>query len=58
MATEIIIQEKFDEEFQRLRKCDPEAPINVVIGVALENIADGYLRGNRKIKTYKNLKRF
>jgi hypothetical protein len=58
MLMEITMQEKFDEEFKRLRKCDPEAPINIVIGVALENIADRYLRGNKKSEFYKNLIQF
>lgn len=30
----------------------------MVIGVALENIADNYLRGDRKTKDYRNLKKF
>lgn len=30
----------------------------ILFGVAIENIADGFLRGERKTKTYKNLKHF
>ena len=30
----------------------------MIIGVALENIADNYLRGDRKMKDYLNLKKF
>ncbi len=55
---EITVQEKFDEEFSRLKKQFPEVPINIVIGAALENIADMYLRGNRKSADYKNLIHF
>lgn len=30
----------------------------LLFGVALENLADGFLRGDRKLKEYKNLKLF
>lgn len=30
----------------------------LLFGVALENIADGFLRGERKTKEYKNLRHF
>lgn len=30
----------------------------LLFGVAIENIADGYLRGERRSKNYKNLKGF
>ncbi len=30
----------------------------LLFGVAIENIADGFLRGERKSKGYKNLKHF
>lgn len=38
--------------------CDDTTALNLIIGVALENIADGYLAGSRKTKAYRNLKRF
>jgi hypothetical protein len=56
------IASKFREEVKRLVKIgavDPDDHArNVVFGIALENMADEYLRNARKTTTYKNLKRF
>ncbi len=45
------------KEINRLDKVDPDAPLNVLIAVALENIADNYIRGDRELDSYKNLRR-
>lgn len=56
------IQQKFEQEVIRLLSSGA-VDINdhsrgLLFGVALENIADNFLRGERKSKSYKNLKRF
>jgi hypothetical protein len=56
------LKEKFLEEVKRLLISGALDLENhnrgVLFGVALENIADGYLSGERKSKEYKNLKHF
>jgi hypothetical protein len=53
------IQQKFEKEVNRIihsGMCDVvNTPLNIIFGVALENIADTYLRGDKKTKTYKEL---
>jgi hypothetical protein len=56
------ISEKFIAEVERLLK---SGAVNLefhnrsmLYGVALENLADAFLRGERKTKEYRNLKRF
>lgn len=55
------IRDKFIEEVKRLLASgavDRESHSRgLLFGVALENITDGFLRGNRD-KEYRNLKRF
>ena len=50
------------DEVERLLKSGGLDPSNhhraMVIGVALENLADGYIRGERATKAYKNMTRF
>ena len=56
------IAEQFEDEVKRLLQSggiDPDDHSRgMLFGVALENIADNYLRGDRQKKDYKNLKRF
>jgi len=55
------ISAKFLEEVESLLNkgaIDDSTPLNLVFGVALENIADCYLRGDKKTATYRNLRRF
>jgi hypothetical protein len=56
------IAEKFKTECIRLLKSGAVDKENhsrgLLFGVAIENIADGYLRGERKTKNYKNLRCF
>jgi len=55
------ISESFMAEVERLLNSgaiDDTTPLNMVFGVALENIADNYLRGDRKTATYRNLIKF
>jgi hypothetical protein len=57
------IGEKFNAEVNRLitsGAIDTLAGCSrgLLFGVALENLADNYLRGERKTKAYLNLKRF
>jgi hypothetical protein len=56
------LKEKFMEEVKHLLNSGAINSENhsrgILFGVALENIADGYLRGERKGKEYKNLKYF
>ena len=52
---EIKIARDFDREFERLINLAPECPINIVISVALENVADNYLRHRKETKEYKKL---
>jgi len=53
------IQEQFLAEVGRLLRSDAIDPENhsrgLMFGVALENIADGFLRGERWSGAYKNL---
>jgi len=57
------IGQKFQEEVRRLLQ---SGALNeevwysrgMVFGVALENIADNYLRGDKQKRDYKNLRRF
>ena len=53
--------DKFTAEVERLLNSgaiDDTTPLNLVFGVALENLADNYLRGDKKTATYRNLRRF
>ena len=56
------IREQFLEEVERLLRSgavDPESHNRgLLFGVALENVADRFIRGERKSKAYKNLTRF
>jgi hypothetical protein len=56
------IAEKFIEEVNHLLNSgavDSESHNRgLLFGVAVENIAEGFLRGERKSKEYKNLKHF
>ena len=55
------ITQAFIVEVERLLNSgaiDDTTPLNMVFGVALENIADNYLRGGRKTTTYRNLTKF
>jgi hypothetical protein len=56
------IAKQFEEEVARLLRSGGVDPENhsrgMLFGVALENIADGYLRGERATKSYKNMQRF
>ena len=56
------IKGKFIEEIERLLRSGAVDPENhsrgMLFGVALENLADGFLRGERKSKSYKNLRHF
>lgn len=56
------IEEQIIAEVQRLLKSGGIDPENhsrgLLIGVAIENIADKYLDGERKTKAYRNLKCF
>ena len=56
------IAQKFTTEVNHLLKSGAVDSANhnrgLLFGVALENIADGFLRGERKSKEYKNLKCF
>jgi len=56
------IAEKFMEEVKHLLASggidSEDHNRGLLFGVALENIADGFLRGERKSKSYKNLKHF
>lgn len=56
------IREQFYTEVKRLLNtgaCDPDDHSRgLLFGVALENIADNYLRGEHKSKEYRNMKRF
>ena len=51
---------KFVEEVRRLLKSGAVDPENhsrgLLFGVALENLADDFLRGERKSREYRNLK--
>lgn len=55
------IASKFIEEVKRLLNSDAidkeHHNRGLLFGIALENLADDYLRGERKTKEYKNLKR-
>lgn len=61
-ASDANIQEAFQTEVERLLKSQGfdsmNDPMNILFGVALENLADNYLRGDRNAKFYKNLKKF
>ena len=56
------IADKFEQECLHLLKSGAierdSHNRGLLFGVAIENIADGYLRGERTKKEYKNLKRF
>lgn len=56
------LESKFVEEVQRLLRSGAVDPDDhnraALFGVALENIADDYLRTNRQSATYRALKRF
>jgi hypothetical protein len=63
IAKNTCIQEKFISEVNRLLKSgciDPESNYSrgLLFGVALENVADGWLQGKRKTKEYRNMKCF
>lgn len=62
IAIETDWESKIVEEIKHLLSSgavDPESHNReMVYGVALENIADNYLRGDRKTRAYRNLKRF
>lgn len=57
-----LIATKFIEEVQRLlasKGVDPDDHHRgMLFGVALENVADAYIRDMRKTGDYKNIKRF
>lgn len=56
------ISADFLDEVQRLLSCGAVDPQHhsrgLLYGVALESLADGFLRGERGGKDYKSLKRF
>ena len=56
------VQEKFEAEVLRLLNSGAIDPNDhnrgLLFGAAIENIADNWLRGNRKNSDYRNLKRF
>jgi len=54
----LSINSEIKAEFIRLRKQFPTAPINLLIGISLENIADNYIRNKRYSSEYKNIKKF
>ena len=58
----ISLADKFMHEVQRLLDSGAvdrdDHHRGLLFGVALENVADGWLRGERCSSTYKNLKRF
>ena len=62
IAIETEWENKIIDEIKRLLSSgavDPESHNRAMVyGVALENIADNYLRGGRKSRDYRNLKRF
>ena len=62
IAIETEWESKIIDEIKRLLSSgavDPESHNRAMVyGVALENIADNYLRGDRKSRDYRNLKRF
>ena len=62
IANSYDIGVKFREEVKHLLKSGAVDPASHsrdrLFGVALENVADGWLRGERDSKEYKNLKRF
>ena len=62
IAIETDWESKIVEEIKRLLSSgavDPESHNRAMVyGVALENIVDNYLRGDRKSRDYRNLKRF
>lgn len=62
IAIETEWESKIIDEIKRLLSSgavDPESHNRAMVyGVALENIADNYLRGDRKNQDYRNLKRF
>ena len=58
---EATLAEKVREEMDRLRRSGgitEDTPLNLIIGAALENVADNYLRGDRWNRTYRNLIKF
>lgn len=56
------LKEKFIQEVKHLLNSGAvdaeDYNRGLLFGIALENIADGYLRGEKNSKGYKNLKRF
>lgn len=62
IARKARVQEKFEAEVLRLLNSgaiDPNGHNRgLLFGVAVENMADDWLRGNRKNSDYRNLKRF
>jgi len=56
------IAEKFYQEVEHLLNSgavdSEDHNRGLLFGVALENIADGFLRGERKTNSYRNLKHF
>lgn len=61
IAMQADIQTKFMQEVTRIilaRGDDPDESRGLLFGVALENLADSYLRGERKTRNYKNLRSF
>lgn len=55
------IKKKFLDEIERLLNSgalDEFYSRGLLFGVAIENVADGWLRGDRKTREYRNLKRF
>jgi hypothetical protein len=61
IACEASIKENFIEEVARLLNSGgvdkEDHSRGMLFGVALENIADRYLRGERKTKSYRNMRR-
>lgn len=56
------IAPKFLDEIDRLLRTGAvdlaDHSRGLLFGIALENIADNYLRGDKKTREYRNLKRF
>ena len=62
LAKKVDVQGKFEAEVLRLLNSGAIDPNDhnrgLLFGVAVENMADDWLRGNRKNSDYRNLKRF
>jgi len=58
---EATLAKKVREEMDRLRRSGgvtEDTPLNLIIGVALENVADNHMRDLRHSNAYLNLHRF